>query len=81
MLLGILLLTKPLAVTLDRYEKECNLALLGFSAGSLKSLLEPCVSSPQMAYLPWFQIINGLLLAAGASCLILRIQKRDAKKL
>ncbi len=79
--LGIILLTKPLANAMDRFERECNWILLGFSAGSLKSLIAPCLTSPQISYIPWFQTINGVILGVGAAFLILKIQKTEAKKL
>lgn len=70
--LGILLLTKPLAIALERWEGACNCLLLGFAVGSLKGLAEPCFDSPQIDFIPLFQTVSGILLAIGACLLILK---------
>ncbi len=74
---GILILTKPLAKALKQYPIYCRFALLGFAVGSLKLLISPCIGNPQSAYLPWFQIINGIILASGTSYGILKLNRRD----
>ncbi len=73
---GILLLTKPLAALMKRYPGYCNFALLGFGVGSLKALVAPCIGHPQIGYLLWFQIANGLILGAGAVWGILKLNQR-----
>ena len=73
---GILLLTKPLAALMKRYPSYCNFALLGFGVGSLKALVAPCIGHPQIGYLLWFQIANGLILGAGAVWGILKLNQR-----
>jgi len=77
--IGTLLLAKPLAFATERYPRQCNLALLGFSLGSLKGLITPCFATPRWHYLPAFQIPNGILLASAAAMLILRLRKYEGK--
>ncbi len=77
--IGMILLTKPLAVALEKYPSYCRFALLGFAVGSLKALIEPCIGDPQLTYLPWFQILNGLILAGGAVWGILKLNGKEKK--
>lgn len=76
---GMILLTKPLAAALEKHPSHCRFALLGFAVGSLKALIEPCIGNPQVTYLPWFQIINGSVLAAGAAWGILKLNGMEKK--
>ncbi len=64
--IGMILWTKPLAAAMDRYPSHCRFALLGFAVGSMKALIEPCFENPGISYLLPFQIINGVILAAGS---------------
>jgi len=79
--LGMLILTKPLAKALERYPSYCRFALLGFAAGSMKPLIGPCIGNPQIRYLFWFQILNGLILAGGAVWGILKLNRKEKKKI
>jgi putative membrane protein len=79
-ILGILLLTKPLAFTLERYPIPCRWVLLGFAVGSMKALITPCVGNEQISYLLWFQILNGLILAIGAGWGILKLNRQNMVK-
>ena len=78
-LAGIFLMTKPLAKVMDRFPHYCNCVLLGFCAGSLKGLIESCLQSPKIHYLTVFQIINGLILGAGAAAGILMLHRKEEK--
>lgn len=82
-ILGIVLLTKPLAAAMKGYPSHCKFALLGFSVGSMKALIEPCIEAPQLSYLPWFQVINGVILSLAAGWAILRMNspKKKMKKM
>ncbi len=77
--IGILLLTKPLAKALEKYPNYCRFILLGFAVGSLKALIEPCIGDPQIGYLPWFQILNGVVLSMGAIWGILKLNRVENK--
>lgn len=77
--IGMLLLTKPLAKALEQYPRYCRFSLLGFAVGSLKALIEPCIGDPQIGYLPWFQVINGVILSAGAIWGILKLNRVENK--
>lgn len=76
---GILILTKPLSLAMERYPVECNCALLGFAVGSVKNLIEPCLSSAQISYLLPFQIVNGLILGTGAVFAIAKLNGVEKK--
>ncbi len=76
-LFGIFLLTKPLAFALDRYPYACRWVLIGFSVGSMKALLVPCIGNAQISYLLLFQILNGLILAFGAGWGILKLNRKN----
>ncbi|MBP3300182.1 MAG: DUF368 domain-containing protein [Clostridia bacterium] len=76
--LGTVLLIKPLSAAWDRFPAECNLALLGFSVGSLGGLVKPCLQSPRLTYLPLLQIGVGLVLAVGACLLLRKMQKNNS---
>lgn len=77
--LGIILLTKPLAAAMENYPGYCRFALLGFAVGSMKALIMPCIGDPQIGYLPWFQIINGIILAGAAAWGILKANNVEKK--
>lgn len=77
--IGIIFLTKPLDAALKKYPTNCNFMLLGFAVGSLKDLILPCLSSPQMTYLPVFQTINGIILGTGAAWGILMLNRVEKK--
>ncbi len=76
---GIFLLTKPLSKALEKYPAYCKFALTGFATGSLKALISPLFGNPQTDYLLWFQVMNGIILAAGAAWGILRLTKKEEK--
>lgn len=76
---GILVLTKPLSLAMDRFPLECNCALLGFAVGSVKNLIEPCLFSSQITYLLPFQIINGFILGTGAAWGIVKMNRVEKK--
>lgn len=78
--LGILFLTKPLAFALNRFPYPCRWVLLGFSVGSMKALISPCIGNEQISYLIWFQILNGLILALGAGWGILKLNRQNMVK-
>ena len=78
--IGILLLTKPLALALERYPAPCRWVLLGFSVGSLKALIASCMGNTQITYLFWFQILNGVILATGAGWGIIRLNRQNKMK-
>ena len=77
-ILGGVLLIKPISAAWKRFPAECNSALLGFSLGSLSGLLKPCLQSPRLWFLPVWQISAGILLAAGACFFLQKLQKNNA---
>ncbi|MBO5248081.1 MAG: DUF368 domain-containing protein [Clostridia bacterium] len=77
--IGMLLLTKPLAAALNKYPSHCRFALLGFATASLKALIQPCLSNPQTAYLPWFQVANGIILGFGAIWGMMKLHEMEKK--
>ena len=79
-LLGLLLLTKPLIRSMDRHPAEWTLALLGFSAGSLRPLIRPCLLAPNAGFHPIIQLGTGLVLG-GMVFLCLVQNRQDGEKI
>lgn len=74
---GILLTASPLEKALKTTPGLCIRFLSGCSFGSLYPLFDALKNDPQIAYAPKFQIINGLILGAGAYLWIRSLHKRE----
>lgn len=78
--IGLLLLTKPLVGSMSRYPSEWSLALLGFSLGSLRPLILPCFTAPNADAHPIIQLGTGLVLG-GMAFLCLLQNRQDGEKI
>ncbi len=76
-ILGAVLLTKPLAAAWNKYHTLCGSLILGFAVGSLKALIEPCFAPSGLGPVLWLQIPVGVLLSFCCAWGILRLNRTE----
>ena len=77
---GIVLLTKPLALAWEKNPDLCRSLILGFATGSLKALWEPCLQNSNSRTFLWGQICLGLAISAFAVWGILKLNRVEEMK-
>lgn len=76
---GTLLFARPLERWNETSPESFRCSICGLSTGSLIPLIQPCIGNPQVAYLPIFQTVNGVILCAAAFLLIRKISDNETK--